>query len=163
MLLTDVIYFYTQMEKLGIEIWIDGGWGVDALLEKQTRSHGDLDIAIEQKYVQKVCDLLEKQGYQEIRKDNEWNFVFGDDKGHEIDLHVFILDENAHVTNGLQYPNESLTGIGVIGGHVVKCISPEHMVKFHTGYQLRDSDYKDVSALCKKFGIDYPEEYIHLK
>ena len=37
------------------------------------------------------------------------------------------------------------------------------MVGFHTGYELHDSDFKDVSALCERFGIDYPEEYAHLK
>jgi hypothetical protein len=28
----DVTELYRQLEVLGIEIWIDGGWGVDALL-----------------------------------------------------------------------------------------------------------------------------------
>jgi len=28
----DIIDVYTSLENLGIEIWIDGGWGVDALL-----------------------------------------------------------------------------------------------------------------------------------
>ena len=28
----DVIAFYSLLERLGVEIWIDGGWGVDALL-----------------------------------------------------------------------------------------------------------------------------------
>ena len=36
------------------------------------------------------------------------------------------------------------------------------MVKFHTGYKLRETDFKDVSALCARFGTDYPEEYASL-
>ena len=32
---TDVIKFNIDLEKSGIAIWIDGGWGVDALLGKQ--------------------------------------------------------------------------------------------------------------------------------
>ena len=28
----DVVALYGLLEELGIEIWIDGGWGVDALL-----------------------------------------------------------------------------------------------------------------------------------
>ena len=39
----DVIDCYTTLENLGIEIWVDGGWGVDALLGEQTRPHKDLD------------------------------------------------------------------------------------------------------------------------
>ena len=28
----DVLDLYNALQKLGVEIWIDGGWGVDALL-----------------------------------------------------------------------------------------------------------------------------------
>jgi lincosamide nucleotidyltransferase A/C/D/E len=41
-----VIELYKNLEDLGIKIWIDGGFGVDALLEKEIRLHRDLDIAI---------------------------------------------------------------------------------------------------------------------
>ncbi len=61
------------------------------------------------------------------------------------------------------YPAASLTGSGAIDGHAVKCISPEWMVKFHSGYELKDKDFKDVSALCNKFGIEPPEEFAHFK
>lgn len=32
-----------------MRVWLDGGWGVDALLGRQTRPHDDMDIVIEQK------------------------------------------------------------------------------------------------------------------
>lgn len=159
----DVVDLYNKLDNWGIKIWIDGGWGVDALLEKQTRPHGDLDIALQQKDVQKAREFLEAQGYKEIKRDNEWNFVMGDDKGHQIDFHAFIFDGKGIVIEGIKYPEGSLTGTGKINDTVVRCISPEHIVKFHTGYKLRESDYEDVVALCKKFGIDFPEEYSHLK
>jgi aminoglycoside-2''-adenylyltransferase len=31
----DVVDFYTKLDSLGVTIWIDGGWGVDALLESR--------------------------------------------------------------------------------------------------------------------------------
>ena len=37
----DVIDLYCQVKNLDIKIWIDGGWGVDALLGQQTRFHKD--------------------------------------------------------------------------------------------------------------------------
>jgi len=152
---TDVIDFYTTLENLGIEMWVDGGWGVDALLGKQTRPHKDLDIAIQQKDVPKLRALLEVRGYKEIKLEEAqpWNFVLGDDKDHEIDVHVIVFDDQGNglygpVEKGIMYPAASLTGSGVIEGHAVKCISPEWMVKFHSGYELKDKDFKDVSALC---------------
>ncbi len=44
-------------------------------------------------------------------------------------------------------------------GHPVRCIPPEWMVKFHSGYTLDENDYHDVRLLCERFGIPLPEEY----
>jgi lincosamide nucleotidyltransferase A/C/D/E len=33
------------------------------------------------------------------------------------------------------------------------------MVKFHSGYELDENDYHDVSALCERFGMTLPAEY----
>ena len=61
--------------------------------------------------------------------------------------------------NGEMYPAASLAGTGTIAGHPVRCISPEWIVRFHSGYELRLKDFHDVSALCQKFGIELPAEY----
>src|SRR5438874_13741981 len=45
----DLVDLYEALGRLGVQIWVDGGWGVDALLGKQTRPHKGLDIAIEAK------------------------------------------------------------------------------------------------------------------
>ena len=157
----DVIELLQLCKKNNIEITIDGGWGIDALLGKQTRKHKDLDIALEHKYVSKLCQLLEAKGYQNIPRDDttEYNFVMGDDKGHEIDFHSYTFDAKGNNIFGVKYPLESLTGIGTINDYSVKCISPEYMVKFHTGYTLREHDYHDMRILCKHFGIPLPDEF----
>ena len=41
-----VHWFLDLFDELGIKVWIDGGWGVDALLGECTRDHQDLDIII---------------------------------------------------------------------------------------------------------------------
>ena len=56
----DVIEIYTELERRGVRIWIDGGWGVDALLGRQTRPHADLDIAVEENSVQALRTLLKR-------------------------------------------------------------------------------------------------------
>ena len=38
----EVVALYTELETKGIATWLDGGWGVDALLGRQTRSHADV-------------------------------------------------------------------------------------------------------------------------
>lgn len=166
----DVIDIYETLEGLGVEIWIDGGWCVDALLGEQSRSHEDLDIASQQKDVPKLRELLEARGYKDVKVEQarDWNFVLGDEQGREIDVHVIVLDSQGNGVygppeNGEMYPAASLTGSGLVEGRRVRCITPEWMVKFHSGYALKDKDFRDVSALCKKFSIDLPPEYTRFK
>ena len=161
---TDVISFYIDLGNLRIEIWIDGGWGVDALLGEQTRLHKDLDIIIQQKDLQKVLQLLRKRGYQNVEKNDTrlWNFVFGDHRDHEIDFHVIVFDNDGNgiygpAENNDIYPVGSLLGIGKINGHSVRCTSPEYIVNSHMEYKLSESDFKAISALRKKSRIEFPE------
>jgi len=167
---TEVLDFYTQLQRLGITIWVDGGWGVDALLERQTRPHKDLDIAIQQKHVASLREVLEARGYIEIKLEEArpWNFVLKDEAGREIDFHVILIDGEGNgiygpPANGEMYPAASLMGNGSILGHTVKCISAEWAVKFHSGYELKEKDFRDVSALCEKFGIQLPEAFAQFK
>ena len=59
---------------------------------------------------------------------------------------------------GVAYPCNSLEGSGAIGGMPVRCITPEWLVKFHSGYALDENDAQNVRRLCQRFGITIPEE-----
>jgi lincosamide nucleotidyltransferase A/C/D/E len=61
------------------------------------------------------------------------------------------------------YSADSVAGSGTIEGHLVRCISPEWMVKFHSGYELTEKDYQDVSALCEQYAIKLPQEYLRFR
>ena len=125
-----------------------------------------MDIAIQQKDLSKFREFIRALGYQQIRLEiaRPHNFVLGDAHGREIDVHVIVIDAEGNgiygpVEDGEMYPAASLAGSGVIDGLAVRCISAEWAVKFHTGYDLKDKDFKDVSAICERFGIALPEEY----
>lgn len=51
--IVELIQLLTQNE---IEVYVDGGWGIDALIVEHTRKHGDLDIALPHEYAPKACD-----------------------------------------------------------------------------------------------------------
>lgn len=163
---SDVIKIYSDLENLGVHIWVDGGWGVDALLEKQIRFHKDLDIAVQEKDLSKLTNYFSSLGYKyRPRNDTRaWNFVVGDNNGHDVDVHVINIDSQGNgiygpPENNEMYPASALTGTGKIAGRSVRCISAEDMVKFHSGYRLTKKDYQDVRALCAKFGLPLPKEY----
>jgi len=162
----DVCNFLDLVHALGVRVWLDGGWAVDACLGHQTRPHADLDIVIEERDVQPVKATLQRLGYAHVlRPDTRaWNFVMGDATGHQIDFHVVVLDDRGRgiygpLENNEQYPAEALRGTGTVNGRPVSCITPEWLVRFHTGYPVDETDWADVSALCARFGIPLPSEY----
>jgi len=156
-----VVQLLQLFEQHGVEVFVDGGWAVDALLGQQTREHTDLDIALQHKDVPELRALLEAQGYKDVPRNDtrDCNFVLGNDQGQQVDFHSYTFDADGTCVFGVEYPLDSLTGSGSIQGYTVKCISPEWLVTFHTGYELDENDYHDVSALCERFGIALPVEY----
>ncbi|NJK66224.1 MAG: hypothetical protein HC941_06585 [Microcoleus sp. SU_5_3] len=86
MKLHDVIEIVQLFDRHHIKFHVDGGWGVDALLEQQTRPHADLDIAIQHKDSTQVRALLEARGYSDVQRadSSEFNFVLGDYQGHQV-------------------------------------------------------------------------------
>lgn len=157
----DVLELVILFEQNQIEVILDGGWGVDAQLGEQTRLHEDLDIAMPHKYVPLTRALLEGRGYVDVPRPDtrDCNFVLGDDCGHLIDFHTFTFDEQGELIFGLPYPLDSLTGVGSVLGHPVRCITPQWLVQFHTGYSFDENDYRDVSALCRRYHLELPAEY----
>jgi lincosamide nucleotidyltransferase A/C/D/E len=92
----------------------------------------------------------------------------GDDLGHQVDFHVIVFDEQGRgiygpLENGQCYPAEALTGTGTIDDRAVRCTTPEWLVRSHTGYELDQTDWADVSALCERFGIPIPSEYARFR
>jgi lincosamide nucleotidyltransferase A/C/D/E len=162
MTVADVLAIVRLFTAHGIDLVIDGGWGVDALLGEQTRSHSDLDIAIPHKDVTLARSLLEARGYTDVPRNDtrDCNFVLGDEHGHQVDFHTFTFDEQGKLIFGVEYPHDSLKGSGQINCHPVKCITPDWMVKFHSGYTLDENDYHDVRLLCERFNIPLPAEYV---
>ena len=162
----DVLAFLDLLAAQGVPIWIDGGWAVDGCLGTQTRRHDDLDIVIEERDLSTAVAVLQERGYRPVpRPDTRpWNFVLGDDAGHEIDFHVIVLDARGNgrygpAENADSYPAAALAGTGRIDGRAVACTTPEWLVQSHTGYEIDETDWADVSALCARFGIPVPSDY----
>jgi lincosamide nucleotidyltransferase A/C/D/E len=161
MTIDDVLEMVQLFAQHHLDVCIDGGWGVDALLGEQTRVHTDLDIALPHQQVPLLRALLEARGFTDVPRDDtrDCNFVLGDEVGRLIDFHSYTFDAAGNLVFGVEYPFDSLTGSGFIAGQGVKCITPDWMVKFHTGYKLDENDYQDVKALCRRFGFEIPPDY----
>ena len=162
----DVCAFLDLAASLVVEVWLDGGWAVDAWLGRQTRPHADIDIVIESKDLATLVDALRKRGYDDVPRDDTrgWNFVLGDRDGHEVDFHVIDLAPDGTGIYGppppeFIFPADSLTAVTDLCGRRVRAIPPHRLVEFHTGYEPDDDDRADVLALCAAFDLPVPETY----
>ena len=68
----DAVELLDLIESAGIEVYVDGGWGVDALLGRQTRTHLDLDIALPYRDLPLLRRLLIVAGFVQIPTDDTW-------------------------------------------------------------------------------------------
>jgi lincosamide nucleotidyltransferase A/C/D/E len=157
----DAIELIRLLEEQGITVIVDGGWGVDALLGRQTRPHEDLDIATLHKDVPLLRQVLEARGFQDVPRDDTWecNFVLGDERGLLLDIHTCTFDTNGKNIFGVAYELGSWQGEGRIKDVKVRCIPVEWLVHFHTGYPLDEKDYHDVKLLCEQFHLPLPADY----
>jgi lincosamide nucleotidyltransferase A/C/D/E len=169
----DALAAIQYLRSRDVRLWLDGGWAVDALLGEQTRSHNDVDLAVEladrAEYEAAVADAGYKFLYYDPANDakdgTHLNWVVRDSVGRELDVHIVdtsttqTLNDGTEVYGAMPYPVGSLDGVGTIDGVEVSCIAPEFLVAFHTGYELSDKDFHDVSALCARFDIELPPEY----
>jgi len=158
----DAVEIISYAEDNGINVWLDGGWGVDALLKMETRKHNDIDLFIEKDKEKKFIDIIKEKGFFEIKEKytTESHTVWKDLKGRIIDLHIFEFNEEGNlIFEGQIYPSTVFSGIGEIDNKVVKCINAEDQVLFHLGYEHDENDIHDVKLLCEKFNIPVPDEY----
>ena len=159
---TDAVEIISYADAHGISVWLDGGWGVDALLEEETRPHNDIDLFVQKEDSARFIDIIKARGFSEVVEayTAESHTIWRDAKGRIVDLHVFEFNEQGcPVFMGETYPSNVFSGIGRIGDISVRCINAKDQVLFHLGYKHDADDVHDVRLLCERFGIPVPDEY----
>jgi lincosamide nucleotidyltransferase A/C/D/E len=157
----DVLIVLQALQRQSVHVCVDGGWAVDALLGAQTRQHDDLDIAVPHEHVPKLRATLGQLGFVErLRPDSSpHNFVLAT-PGHSVDVHSYVLGSDGSNVGGIGYVADDLNGQGVIDGVIVRCVRPESLIRFHTGYAPDDNDRHDVRLLCQRFGLYPPHGFV---
>ncbi len=158
----DAVDLINLAESLGVTVFIDGGWGVDALLGRQTREHQDIDLFVEKRQAARFIHSLSQRGFKERTEvfTTPQHIVLARPIGQTVDLHLFEYTVDGRVFfEGEIYPADTFSGKGTVGGKRVSCVPPQAQVFFHTGYAFDENDVKDVLALCRHFHIPVPEEY----
>ena len=159
----DVVAAVERFNAAGIPFWVEGGWGIDALLGEQTRPHEDLDLGVRVEDVDRICAAFPEFE----RSDEEWpsSFVLRDAGGRKVDCHPLTFDGNgdgwqANRTGGRphRWPQEHLRARGRIRGIEVPCISAELQLRWHVYPDFDDVDFEDITLLARRFDLTLPPE-----
>jgi lincosamide nucleotidyltransferase A/C/D/E len=160
----EVLRVLDALDAAGVRVGVTGGWGIDALLGRQTRVHGDVDLGVPSDSVDGAIGALEALGYAVDADERPARVVLSSDEG-RVDLHpIVMLASGAGIQNGFdgqtfEYPPGSLEADGEIGGQTVRCGTPELQVAFHRGYEPRGHDLLDMAALADAFGLALEPPY----
>ncbi|QBD82272.1 amino acid transporter [Ktedonosporobacter rubrisoli] len=161
----DVLEILNILEQAGIKVWLDGGWGIDALIGRQTRTHSDLDLVINLKQVEQAQQALALKGFAAQEDELPNRIVFQDHNTRQIDFHPVTFDRNGAGIQQLpdgqafSYAAQGFTTRGTIDGQVVSCISPEVQADCHYGYEPDEDDWHDMQLLRTHFGITLHKPY----
>lgn len=159
----DVIEILDALGHEDVGVWIDGGWGVDALIGEETRPHRDLDLALDRASLNRAKTILEKLGFDHDSAAEPGlpaRLVMRDGRGRQVDLHPLVFDVAGSGWQQLsqsgrawgRYPAEHLRATGGIRGRSVRCLSPELQVRFRLAHEWTESDEHDLRLLVHAFG-----------
>jgi lincosamide nucleotidyltransferase A/C/D/E len=160
----NVVELLGRLANLGIDVWVGGGWGVDALLGRETRPHDDLDVSIRAHDEAVVLDLLQSSGFEVVTDWRPVRVALRHPTIGEIDVHPlhFEPDGSAWLPDldggRFDFPVGGFTS-GKILGRRVPCITARLQLQFHLGYPPTATDRADMEALAAGGLIALPDEY----
>lgn len=161
----DALALCQLLEQHGIRFWVMGGWGVDALLHRETRPHKDLDLLVALGDLLRLWQVLDAHDFtlHHVWEENCWvtgddgegtrwptAFVAADAQGRELDVHVIDVGPDGAIIQPYSKPwpfPDAITGQGSIAGTAVTCVSLETQLAMHTGYPLPDGHRRDLELL----------------
>lgn len=163
---SDVVEILGWLEDAAVNVWVDGGWGHDAVLGEQTRRHDDLDLIVDSEESARLVTALAEHGFAVTERDSPAAFVLEEDDGRRVDVHCARFDAGGNglyrMKNGEDwpFPAKTLQGRGTIAGRSVRCLTPEHQVTCKTGdFEPSEADFQDVRLLHERFGVEVPPMY----
>ena len=135
-----------------IRVWIAGGWAVDAVVGRQTRAHGDLDLAVDADQLEDLVSLLGELDFSITADQLPSRAEFTARDGRHVDLHpVRFAADGSGSQDSLAGPCFHYTADafshGIIAGQAVPCLSVQQQLQFRTGYELRAVDHHDLELL----------------
>ena len=152
--------FLDRLEAGAIEAWLEGGWGVDALLGEQTRPHDDLDLIVRVDDVPRMREALEQDGFAAGRGCAELElraarrlWPLGRRASGPLRRRPETVSIGWRTAKTGSIRRAALPERDASGRRVVKCLTPDVQMLCHaTGYEPGWTDFHDMRLLNARFG-----------
>jgi lincosamide nucleotidyltransferase A/C/D/E len=162
----DVLEILGWLGAASADVWLDGGWGVDALVGEQTREHEDLDLIVRDAHEPRMREVLATHGFIQVPGGVPQSFVLADERGREVDVHPVRFDDQGNgqllSEDGKRFghPAEAFAATGRVSRYRVPCLSAEAQVSNHSrGYEPSDTDFQDMRLLHDRLGTPFRGPY----
>jgi lincosamide nucleotidyltransferase A/C/D/E len=154
----DVVDIVRLLQGAEVQVWVAGGWGVDALVGRRTRRHEDVDLLVPREQSAAALEALSARGFAPVRSSVvpaallPERVILADPRGRTVDLHPVDLAPWLTETVAARLPDAPDPGgaafaEGSLDGAPVPCLSRELQLAAHEGYEQRAVDARDVALL----------------
>jgi|GEM_PF-6671076 lincosamide nucleotidyltransferase A/C/D/E len=149
------------LESEGIDYYLAGGFGIDALVGTMSCFHGDLDIVLDRyaEQIETAIAVIERYGFHQIEPHPNlmWmtaTAVLVDGDGRMIELVALdagrVVAASKTLGNGAVIGDpEGVTSNGEIFGKAVRCLSLRAQLVLQRGKPLRPKDLHNMRRIAK--------------
>ncbi len=126
-----------KLDGAGVRTVVMGGWGIDALVGEQQRTHRDLDLILDHGDLETALATLRSLGFAEWFR-NPSPVPFGE---HGIEGDVVVMRDSAYRVVDLHPMCLKALAPGVatgsLAGQDITCVSASLQIEAHIGNQVR--------------------------
>ncbi|QDV05205.1 hypothetical protein Poly30_07010 [Planctomycetes bacterium Poly30] len=150
-----VLDLLATLEETGHSVWLDRGWGVDAILGFTTREHRDVDLVTTPGSLGAMAAALTAAGYvepQDFPRDS--SPMTSADRIERISptgLRVEIRATSEALEDGFG-------ATGSLGGAAVPCVDAARQLGWRVGRKLNRNDVQAIELLHESTGTPVPHE-----
>ncbi len=167
----DVVEIIDALESADVDVWVYGGWGIDALLGEETRLHDDLDVIIRADDIEAATRATREMGFSLMTDELPQGFVVRDRVDRRIDFHPVRFQSDGSAVQEINsggvwvFSAPGLLGVGSVNGREIRCLTPEEQAVRASdqpgvpGYEPAETDRRDMQLLRSRFGITLPYPY----
>ena len=153
----DVLGVLSLLDGAGLTAWVDGGWGVDALLGETTRDHGDLDLAVLLPQLEAVRSVLWRPRRHRAADWLPTSLALADQAGREICTRP---TGDGGGTRRCRTVGASTTRRRARHHRRLRPLhGRRHPGPAHLGYQPAAKDRVDMGRLRERLGVALPVPY----